>query len=67
MNLLQIATRLVKSDYSDKAQGEIITRERAMKELRDHGMGAEEVQEFLEEVGNLPTYDAGKVLEWLGY
>lgn len=51
-------------DYYDSAEGQIISRERAEREVIDHGA---DVFEFLEDVGEKPEYDAQEVLRWLGY
>ena len=51
--------------YYDSAEGVTITRQRAIKELSDHG--EDQIQEFLNEFGDQPTYNAQKVLDWLGY
>lgn len=51
--------------YSDSAKGIIITRERALQELRRHGV--EDTLLFDREVGDKAEYKAQEVLEWLGY
>lgn len=50
--------------YYDSAEGVTITKERALKEVRDHGC---DTQEFFEDMGEHDTYNAQKVLDWLGY
>ena len=51
--------------YLESAQGVSITRERALKELRTHGI--EDPSEFFEEIGDFDRYAAQTVLAWLGY
>lgn len=57
--------------YGESAQGVIITHQRALLELADHGIDIydpREVAEFDEFMGGrCGTYDAGRVLEYLGY
>ncbi|ULB12322.1 hypothetical protein ORIO_21255 (plasmid) [Cereibacter azotoformans] len=54
--------------YLESAEGEIITKERALRELKAHGVTAPEgVAEFLQDCGDREVYDAGDVLRWLGY
>ncbi len=55
--------------YSESAKGQMITEARALKELADHGTSSDEIERFHAEVkpGAHGLYDAGKVLEWLGY
>lgn len=56
------------SEYYDSAADERISYDRAMKELRDHGVTAyDEIKVFLKEVGDRAHYDAQEVLRWLGY
>lgn len=45
----------------------IITRERALYELREHGVPVCEQGRFFRECGDCPTYTARYVLRWLGY
>jgi len=51
--------------YYDSAAGITITRRRAFKELKSHGVV--DFQEFLDEVGDRKFYSAQGVLNWLGY
>ncbi len=51
--------------YYESAEGEVITKERALKELEKHG-GLEDVDDFYECLGDQPYYDAQEVLGWLG-
>jgi hypothetical protein len=53
------------SDYYESAEGFTITRNRALKELRDHC--CEDIEQFFRDLGNREEYDAQKVLQWLGY
>jgi hypothetical protein len=52
--------------YSESARGVIISRARARQEVAKHGL-AGEWDKFLAEVGDSETYDAGDVMDWLGY
>jgi hypothetical protein len=52
--------------YYESADGVQITHERAIQELRKHGL-LEDVAGFYEECGRRETYDAQEVLQWLGY
>ena len=51
--------------YSESAQGVMITKQRAIQELKAHGVI--DVQEFFNDEGERDTYDAFTVLLWLGY
>ncbi|MCL4068166.1 hypothetical protein M3484_16465 [Pseudomonas sp. GX19020] len=54
--------------YSESAEGVIITKARALRELQRHGIFREEdIAEFLADCGDKAAYDAGDVLRWLGY
>lgn len=50
--------------YYESAEGEVITRKRAIREVENHGC---DVAEFLADCGDHETYDAQTVLRWLGY
>ncbi len=52
-------------DYYESAESIIITRARAVEELKNHG--CVEIKLFFQEVGFLKTYRAQDVLNWLGY
>jgi hypothetical protein len=59
------------SDYLESAEGVVIDRARALKELRRHGRSIEqledtEVAEFDEMLAS-GTCDAAAMLRWLGY
>ena len=54
-----------KMTYSESAQGVMITKQRAIQELKAHGVI--DVQEFFNDEGERDTYDAFTVLSWLGY
>ena len=56
-------------DYYESAENSTITRERALKELMNHGIdvNSEEIELFDLEVGYKEFYDAQQVLAWLGY
>ena len=51
--------------YSESAKGLQITKQRAIQELKAHGVI--DVQEFFDDEGERDTYDAFEVLAWLGY
>jgi len=51
--------------YYESAEGETITRARALAELHAHG--CDDIADFLVECGDRETYDAQVVLQWLGY
>lgn len=54
--------------YSESAKGVTITKARALKELRDHGVtDSASVSDFLTDMGDHETYQAHAVLVWLGY
>ena len=54
--------------YSESAQGIVISHDRAMQELKRHGLWHDsEVEAFYLEMGRKPEYQASDVLEWLGY
>ena len=52
-------------DYYESAEDTIITRERALQEVRNHN--CEDFEEFFEDLGDREYYDAQSVLIWLGY
>jgi len=55
--------------YSESAKGVMITAKRAFSDLRRHGMVSDDFDMFDHEVkpnaDNM--YDAGDVMDWLGY
>lgn len=51
--------------YSESAKGLTITHERAVEELKRHGISL--LDQFHEDMGKQEHYDAYEVLEWLGY
>lgn len=51
--------------YLESAEGVEISRERALTELRKHGVNT--CDEFLADMGDKPVYLAPEVLAWLGY
>jgi hypothetical protein len=51
-------------NYYESAEGQTITKARAIKEVMNHGCV---VVEFFEDCGELEEYDAQEVLNWLGY
>jgi hypothetical protein len=52
--------------YFESAEGVMITRDRALKELIDHGM-KDEIDTFIKDMGDRQQYAARDVLQWLGY
>lgn len=52
--------------YYDSAEGETISYDRAMRELKVHGL-LEDKEQFLLDMGQRETYNAQAVLSWLGY
>lgn len=52
--------------YFESAKGVMITRDRAFKELIDHGM-KDEIDTFIKDMGDRQQYAARDVLQWLGY
>jgi hypothetical protein len=52
-------------DYYESAEGLMITRDRALQEIRDHH--CEDFGEFFADLGDREEYDAQSVLIWLGY
>lgn len=56
------------NDYFDSAYAIDISQDRALKELKRHGVtSSEEICKFFEDMGDQDGYSAQKVLEWLGY
>jgi hypothetical protein len=54
--------------YYDSAEGMVITRARAIRELVRHGYDENSNwDEFFIDMGDRVTYDAQAVLRWLGY
>lgn len=51
--------------YYDSAEDLMISQARAFDELAKHG--CQEIQQFLDDMGDKEEYEAQKVLEWLGY
>jgi len=51
--------------YLESAKGINISKQRALKELRKHGIV--NYSDFYKELGNKQTYNAESVLTWLGY
>tara|TARA_Y100000361_G_C10852322_1_gene185020 strand:- start:174 stop:335 length:162 start_codon:yes stop_codon:yes gene_type:complete len=52
-------------DYYESAKGIMITRDRALQEIRNHNL--ENFEEFFEDLGDKKEYYAQDVLDWLGY
>lgn len=54
--------------YFTSAEGVMITRRRALAELRRHGLcHKDDFAAFFAECGVRKTYHAQRVLRWLGY
>jgi len=51
--------------YYESARGLTITQARAIQELKRHGITVFDM--FFKDLGNKGTYNAGRVLQWLGY
>jgi hypothetical protein len=52
--------------YYESAQGQTITHDRAIQEIKKHGAFAD-IADFYKECGKRETYKAQDVLIWLGY
>lgn len=54
--------------YLETSQGITISHDRAIRELKDHGLTfKEDIDSFYEDLGKNEYYEASEVLEWLGY
>lgn len=54
--------------YYDSAEGVMISHDRAMQELKNHGLYLMQVlDDFYLDLGKRDQYSAQAVLEWLGY
>jgi len=53
--------------YYESAEGQTMTFERVELEFRNHGQTQDDLEDFLEEAGLRPLYDAQEVLRWLGH
>ena len=55
--------------YSESARGVLIDQRRVEQEIRAHAMSADDIEDFLGEVEQVGKglWDAGDVLDWLGY
>jgi hypothetical protein len=51
--------------YYESAEDLTLSQERAFEELSKHG--CQDIQQFLDDMGDKEEYNAQKVLEWLGY
>ena len=58
-------TKDITMDYYDSAENLIISRDRALQELRAHS--CEDFHEFFQDLGDKSEYLAQDVLNWLGY
>ncbi|HSG20134.1 MAG TPA: hypothetical protein VLA31_05135, partial [Burkholderiaceae bacterium] len=52
--------------YFESAEGIMVTRDRALKEIADHGL-QDEIGTFIDDLGDREEYPAQDVLIWLGY
>lgn len=52
--------------YFESAEGVMVTRDRALKEIADHGL-SDEIGTFIKDMGDRQQYAARDVLQWLGY
>lgn len=52
--------------YFESAEGVMVTRDRALKEIADHGL-SDEIGTFIDDLGDREEYPAQDVLIWLGY
>jgi hypothetical protein len=63
-------THTTKEDYSmtyyESAENIVITHNRAIKEIKDHGL-IDDLDMFYDELGKRDNYEAQQVLQWLGY
>ena len=57
--------KLLHMTYYESAGTLIISKARALQELKNHG--CEDLKEFFQDLGNHKTYKAQSVLIWLGY
>lgn len=53
-------------DYYESAEGVEITHSRALNEIITHSL-IDSIEDFYNDFGNQPTYQAQDVLDWLGY
>jgi hypothetical protein len=52
--------------YYESAKGITVTRERAIKEIKEHGL-LDSINDFYDDYGKREQYEAQDVLNWLGY
>ncbi|WP_149667552.1 hypothetical protein, partial [Salmonella enterica] len=53
--------------YFESAEGETVSKERALQELSRHCVPETDFEEFFSDMGVKEQYDAQEVLLWLGY
>lgn len=53
--------------YYNSAEDTVISKARALLELKRHGTPESEFSQFFKDCGDFPTYTAQFVLRWLGY
>lgn len=53
--------------YYESAEGQTMTLERVEVEFKQHGQTQEDLEQFIDDFGLRPLYDAQEVLEWLGH
>jgi hypothetical protein len=56
---------MIEESYYESAKGITISQERALKELELHH--CDDFDGFFRDLGKRKTYNAQKVLQWLGY
>jgi hypothetical protein len=56
-----------RNPYYDSAQGVRVTRKQAERELRKHGVPAEEQEDYFAQHPGATTFDGQELLRWLGY
>ena len=56
------------NEYYESAESVVISKARAVQELRNHGVGDQpSLCQFFAELGDDEHYNAQDVLDWLGY
>ncbi|MGV7963842.1 hypothetical protein QPK13_23100 [Photorhabdus tasmaniensis] len=53
--------------YFESAEGQTVTKQRALEELTKHGVVQADIPVFFKEMGDCEEYDAQDLLRWLGY
>lgn len=63
-DLLAVGQVTAAIDNYDDAADAVLTRQQALREIRDHQLN---VEDFLAQCGDQPLYRGQAVLDWLGY